>query len=329
MADVKKDMEKKVIDLRETLMDSLPDEIDEELFRQLQDNINRTLKEYGGERSEDNKSNNEFTNESGLLFDDDWEDFFEYDLEALKSYEVPPEFEYDRIMAEMADVQMPESLEKRLREINENFLKEKEAERRKAARSRLMKRMRSVAAVITAFAVISGGIVWKAPQAEAFRLKLYDTVFSPTDEDVGIKFKDTVYNDMPVIEDETLKAKVNEIIERDGYILYPSVLPEGYELSEVLLDKKVKLKFTNKNKIIILNYFNATNMSSYTYNDVEKSKNKEYLVNGQDAIIREDTERKEISWKYDDIEERLIFSEIDYSDVVVIEIAESIKKYII
>lgn len=328
MADVKKDMEKKVIDLRESLMDSLPDEIDEELFRQLQDNINRTLKEYSGERSGDRKFDNEFINESGLLFDDDWEDSFEYDLEALESCEVPPEFEYDRIMAEMADVQMPESLEKRLREINENFLKEKEAELRKAARSRRMKRMRSVAAVIVAFAVISGGIVWKAPQAEAFRLKLYDTVFSPTDEDVGIKFKDTVYNDMPVIEDETLKAKVNEIIKRDGYILYPSVLPEGYELSEVSYNKKVRLKFVNEDRVITLNYFNMQGILNYTYNDVEKSENTEYLVNGQNAIIREDERRKEISWKFNNIEEILVFEETNYSDGLIIKIAEGVNKFV-
>lgn len=289
------DMEKKAAAFRESLMDSIPDELDEELFRKLQDNINETLEKYSSEKSED---------------------------------EVPAEFDYDLIMDEMSDVEIPEDLEKRLQEINERYLENEEAKRKFEAHIRRTNRMRSLAAVFAVVVFISGTILLKAPQAEAFRLKLYDTVFSPTEEDVGIKFQDTIYNDMPVIEDEELKAKVNEIIERDGYILYPSVLPEGYELTEVLFDKKVRLKFVNEDKTIIFKYYYISDVLNYTYSDIEGSDNIEYLVNGQDAVIREDEFRKELRWKCDNIEERLIFEESKYSDELAINIAENVKEYI-
>lgn len=290
------DMEKKAAAFRESLMDSIPDELDEELFRKLQDNINETLEKYSSEKSDDD--------------------------------EVPAEFDYDLIMDEMSDVEIPEDLEKRLQEINERYLENEEAKRKFEAHIRRTNRMRSLAAVFAVVVFISGTILLKAPQAEAFRLKLYDTVFSPTEEDVGIKFQDTIYNDMPVIEDEELKAKVNEIIERDGYILYPSVLPEGYELTEVLFDKKVRLKFVNEDKTIIFKYYYISDVLNYTYSDIEGSDNIEYLVNGQDAVIREDEFRKELRWKCDNIEERLIFEESKYSDELAINIAENVKEYI-
>lgn len=288
------DMEKKAAAFRESLMDSIPDELDEELFRKLQDNINETLEKYSSEKSED---------------------------------EVPAEFDYDLIMDEMSDVEIPEDLEKRLQEINERYLENEEAKRKFEAHIRRTNRMRSLAAVFAVVVFISGTILLKAPQAEAFRLKLYDTVFSPTEEDVGIKFQDTIYNDMPVIEDEELKAKVNEIIERDGYVLYPSVLPEGYELTEVLSNKKVELGFKNEKQMIRLKYYYISNVINYTYSDVEGSDNSEYLVNGQNAVIREDGARKELRWKFNNIEEILIFENSDYSDKSAISIAESIKEY--
>lgn len=289
------DMEKKAAAFRESLMDSIPDELDEELFRKLQDNINETLEKYSSEKSDDD--------------------------------EVPAEFDYDLIMDEMSDVEIPEDLEKRLQEINERYLENEEAKRKFEAHIRRTNRMRSLAAVFAVVVFISGTILLKAPQAEAFRLKLYDTVFSPTEEDVGIKFQDTIYNDMPVIEDEELKAKVNEIIERDGYILYPSVLPEGYELKSVSSDEKVQLGFKNGMQVIRFKYYYMSDVLNYTYNDVEKSDNKEYLVNGQDAIIREENGRKELRWRFNGIEAILAFEKHEYLDESIIEIAESIKRY--
>lgn len=293
------DMEKKAAAFRESLMDSIPDEIDEELFRKLQDNINETLEKYSSEKSDDD--------------------------------EVPDEFDYDRIMDEMSDVEIPEHLEKRLQEINERYLENEEAKRKFKAHLRRTNRMRSLAAVFAVVVFISGTILLKAPQAEAFRLKLYDTVFSPTKEDVAIDFVDTVYNNMPVIENEELRAQVNEIIEQEGYVLYPSVLPEGYELSEVSFNQKAELAFENKDEMMILNYFNVSNVLNYdhyAYNDVQKSDNKEYLVNGQDAVIRIENNRKEISWKSNDMKIRVIFYEVDYSDEIIIQIAEGLKEYV-
>lgn len=288
------DMEKKAAAFRESLMDSIPDELDEELFRKLQDNINETLEKYSSEKSDD---------------------------------EVPAEFDYDLIMDEMSDVEIPEDLEKRLQEINERYLENEEAKRKFEAHIRRTNRMRSLAAVFAVVVFISGTILLKAPQAEAFRLKLYDTVFSPTEEDVGIKFQDTIYNDMPVIEDEELHAKVNEIIEQYGYVLYPSVLPEGYELKEVISNEKVQLGFENGTQVIRFKYYYMSDVVNYTYSDVEGSNNSEYLVNGQNAVIREGHNRKELRFRYDDIEEILIFQENEYSDKSIIKIAESIKKY--
>lgn len=327
-------MKDKGSDLKKKLLESLPDEMDDELFRQLQSEISKTVNEY-----DDSGSDRIYENEdSNIINDND-----SAGVTAGAGSKEPDgifddpdgsEFSYDRIMSEMADVEMPPELEERLRRINEDYIAACEAkaelENRKQKRARSMKRIRSAAAVIAVFAVISGGVIWKAPQAEAFRLKLYDTVFSPTHEDVGVEFVDTVYNNMPVIEDETLKAKANEIIERDGFILYPSVLPDGYEVSgiEQLDDtEKVKIIFSNINENYKINMTYYPYSGIIRYNDTEKSKNINVLVNGQDAIIRKSDKNNEIYWKIDNINLRVTFFDNRTDNNTLIEMANSIKAY--
>lgn len=284
-------------DLKKKLLESLPDEIDDELFRQLQNDINKTVREYEG-ASESNDDT---------------------------------EFDYDSIMEKMSDVQMPPELEERLKKINEKYLASCEAgaaaEEKERKRARRRKHMRSAAAVIAAFAIISGGILWKAPQAEAFRLKLYDTVFSPTDEDVGVEFIDTVYNNMPVIEDEELKAKANEIIDRDGFILYPSVLPDGYELSEIENEIRVKLKFKCQDDESMINISYYPEAQAVQYNDSDNSENIEMLVNGQTAILRDGKSKSEIYWSSDNLIIKLNILKQSMTGEKIVELAEGIKKY--
>ena len=324
-------MKDKGSDLKKKLLESLPDEMDDELFRQLQSEISKTVNEY-----DDSGSDRIYENEdSNIINDND-----SAGVTAGAGSKEPDgifddpdgsEFSYDRIMSEMADVEMPPELEERLRRINEDYIAACEAkaelENRKQKRARSMKRIRSAAAVIAVFAVISGGVIWKAPQAEAFRLKLYDTVFSQTHEDVGVEFVDTVYNNMPVIEDETLKAKANEIIERDGFILYPSVLPDGYEVSGIDISKKNQITFTNseKNIKIVLIYYNKLYLD--IYNDVDFSDNIEILVNGQNAILRDDFAKKELYWELDESEIRLIIYDEFATVSDSVEIAEKIQRY--
>ncbi len=324
-------MKDKGSDLKKKLLESLPDEMDDELFRQLQSEISKTVNEY-----DDSGSDRIYENEdSNIINDND-----SAGVTAGAGSKEPDgifddpdgsEFSYDRIMSEMADVEMPPELEERLRRINEDYIATCEAkaelENRKQKRARSMKRIRSAAAVIAVFAVISGGVIWKAPQAEAFRLKLYDTVFSQTHEDVGVEFVDTVYNNMPVIEDETLKAKANEIIERDGFILYPSVLPDGYEVSGIDISKKNQITFTNseKNIKIVLIYYNKLYLD--IYNDVDFSDNIEILVNGQNAILRDDFAKKELYWELDESEIRLIIYDEFATVSDSVEIAEKIQRY--
>ena len=305
-------MENNSSDLKKKLMESLPDEMDDKLFEQLQNDINRTVKAYEGESSGDAVPEAAAGEQMAVEDDDD------------------SAFDYDRIMEEMSDVEMPPELEERLRKINEQYLASCEAkaaaEEKNRSRARRLKHLRSAAAVIAAFAVISVGFIWKAPQAEAFRLKLYDTVFSPTDEDVGVEFVDTVYNNMPVIEDEALKAKANEIIERDGFILYPSVLPDGYELSEIENDTRNRIIFTNsKNIEIEIMYYN--NIDVRFYNDSDKSDNVEMLVNGQNAVFRDSSDKKELYWSSDQYDIRLFVFDMDMSTNSVVEIADNIKKF--
>ena len=323
-------MKDKGSDLKKKLLESLPDEMDDELFRQLQSEISKTVNEYddsGSDRIYENEDSNIInandsagvtagagSKEPDGIFDDP----------------DGSEFSYDRIMSEMADVEMPPELEERLRRINEDYIAACEAkaeqENRKQKRARSMKRIRSAAAVIAVFAVISGGVIWKAPQAEAFRLKLYDTVFSPTHEDVGVEFVDIVYNNMPVIEDETLKAKANEIIERDGFILYPSVLPDGYEVSGIESGKKNRIvaKDENENEIDIIYY---TDLNVSYYNDTDKSENIEILINGQNAVLRESTSDIKIDWSIDKCKIQLVTFNNSFSTSTLVDIAEKIKKY--
>lgn len=323
-------MKDKGSDLKKKLLESLPDEMDDELFRQLQSEISKTVNEYddsGSDRVHENEDSN-------IINDND-----SAGVTAGAGSKEPDgifddpdgsEFSYDRIMSEMADVEMPPELEERLRRINEDYIAACEAkaelENRKQKRARSMKRIRSAAAVIAVFAVISGGVIWKAPQAEAFRLKLYDTVFSPTHEDVGVEFVDTVYNNMPVIEDETLKAKANEIIERDGFILYPSVLPDGYEVSGIESGKKNRIvaKDENENEIDIIYY---TDLNVSYYNDTDKSENIEILINGQNAVLRESTSDIKIDWSLDKCKIQLVTFNNSFSTSTLVDIAEKIKKY--
>ena len=323
-------MKDKGSDLKKKLLESLPDEMDDELFRQLQSEISKTVNEY-----DDSGSDRIYENEdSNIINDND-----SAGVTAGAGSKEPDgifddpdgsEFSYDRIMSEMADVEMPPELEERLRRINEDYIAACEAkaeqENRKQKRARSMKRIRSAAAVIAVFAVISGGVIWKAPQAEAFRLKLYDTVFSPTHEDVGVEFVDTVYNNMPVIEDETLKAKANEIIERDGFILYPSVLPDGYEVSGIESGKKNRIvaKDENENEIDIIYY---TDLNVSYYNDTDKSENIEILINGQNAVLRESTSDIKIDWSIDKCKIQLVTFNNSFSTSTLVDIAEKIKKY--
>lgn len=323
-------MKDKGSDLKKKLLESLPDEMDDELFRQLQSEISKTVNEY-----DDSGSDRIYENEdSNIINDND-----SAGVTAGAGSKEPDgifddpdgsEFSYDRIMSEMADVEMPPELEERLRRINEDYIAACEAkaelENRKQKRARSMKRIRSAAAVIAVFAVISGGVIWKAPQAEAFRLKLYDTVFSPSHEDVGVEFVDTVYNNMPVIEDETLKAKANEIIERDGFILYPSVLPDGYEVSGIESGKKNRIvaKDENENEIDIIYY---TDLNVSYYNDTDKSENIEILINGQNAVLRESTSDIKIDWSIDKCKIQLVTFNNSFSTSTLVDIAEKIKKY--
>ena len=323
-------MKDKGSDLKKKLLESLPDEMDDELFRQLQSEISKTVNEY-----DDSGSDRVHENEDSNIINDNDSAGVTAGVESKEPdgiFDDPDgsEFSYDRIMSEMADVEMPPELEERLRRINEDYIAACEAkaeqENRKQKRARSMKRIRSAAAVIAVFAVISGGVIWKAPQAEAFRLKLYDTVFSPTHEDVGVEFVDTVYNNMPVIEDETLKAKANEIIERDGFILYPSVLPDGYEVSVIESGKKNRIvaKDENENEIDIIYY---TDLNVSYYNDTDKSENIEILINGQNAVLRESTSDIKIDWSIDKCKIQLVTFNNSFSTSTLVDIAEKIKKY--
>ncbi len=324
-------MKDKGSDLKKKLLESLPDEMDDELFRQLQSEISKTVNEYddsGADRVHENEDSNAIngndsagvtagagSKEPDGIFDDP----------------DGSEFSYDRIMSEMADVEMPPELEERLRRINQDYLAACEAkaelENRKQKRARRMKRIRSAAAVIAVFAVISGGMIWKAPQAEAFRLKLYDTIFSPTREDVGVEFVDTVYNNMPVIEDETLKAKANEIIERDGFILYPSVLPDGYEVSGIEYGKKNRIVFSNKDCKMKLDitYYSDPNLS--LYNDSDNSNNIEMLVKGQDAILRDSDTKKELYCEIYGYQMQIILYDKSINTNELVKIADNLERY--
>ena len=324
-------MKDKGSDLKKKLLESLPDEMDDELFRQLQSEISKTVNEYddsGADRVHENEDSNAIngndsagvtagagSKEPDGIFDDP----------------DGSEFSYDRIMSEMADVEMPPELEERLRRINQDYLAACEAkaelENRKQKRARRMKRIRSAAAVIAVFAVISGGMIWKAPQAEAFRLKLYDTIFSPTREDVGVEFVDTVYNNMPVIEDETLKAKANEIIERDGFILYPSVLPDGYGVSGIEYGKKNRIVFSNKDCKMKLDitYYSDPNLS--LYNDSDNSNNIEMLVKGQDAILRDSDTKKELYCEIYGYQMQIILYDKSINTNELVKIADNLERY--
>ena len=324
-------MKDKGSDLKKKLLESLPDEMDDELFRQLQSEISKTVNEYddsGADRVHENEDSNAINDNDSAgvtagagskepdgIFDDP----------------DGSEFSYDRIMSEMADVEMPPELEERLRRINEDYLAACEAkaelENRKQKRARRMKRIRSAAAVIAVFAVISGGMIWKAPQAEAFRLKLYDTIFSPTREDVGVEFVDTVYNNMPVIEDETLKAKANEIIERDGFILYPSVLPDGYEVESVEAGNYNKIVFKNFNTNIKIAMMYYPNLGMELYNDSDNSDNIEMFVNGQSAVFRGSEGKNELYWEYDKFEIQLISFDMSITATNLVDVANGVKKY--
>lgn len=324
-------MKDKGSDLKKKLLESLPDEMDDELFRQLQSEISKTVNEY-----DDSGSDRIYENEDSNIINDNDSAGVTAGAESKEPdgiFDNPDgsEFSYDRIMSEMADVEMPPELEERLRRINEDYIAACEAkaelENRKQKRTRSMKRIRSAAAVIAVFAVISGGVIWKAPQAEAFRLKLYDTVFSQTHEDVGVEFVDTVYNNMPVIEDETLKAKANEIIERDGFILYPSVLPDGYEVESVEAGNYNKIVFKNFNTNIKIAMMYYPNLGMELYNDSDNSDNIEMFVNGQSAVFRGSEGKNELYWEYDKFEIQLISFDMSITATNLVDVANGVKKY--
>ena len=131
---------------------------------------------------------------------------------------------------------------------------------------------------------------------------------------------------MPVIEDEALKAKANEIIQRDGFILYPDVLPEGYCIDNIIIGNANKILFKNNlNSKIAMIYYPNLNMG--LYNDSDSSDNVEILVNGQSAIYHESNEKNEIYWNYEKLKIQLISFDKSITATDLISIAEGVKKY--
>ncbi len=251
-------------------------------------------------------------------------------LKSLGSY-FEEEFasEYDRFREEMPDARVPEELDRKIRAgIRRHGREEKAARGRKRYAGILAK------ACIFVLAVSLTATVLFAPQASALREKVYELFTGQNDGNMSLDFRETDPGDTEAREgaEETEPSRESAdktaFPEGEEYILYPSAVPEGYELEEIQkFADSIDISFYNKERDdwITMEYYDIDSVS--TNIDTERSHITEMTINGQPAVLQEMEGYIGVIWIEDQKQVYINFNSPDFDEKQVLEIVDSVQWY--
>lgn len=251
-------------------------------------------------------------------------------LKSLGSY-FEEEFasEYDRFREAMPDARVPEELDRKIRAgIRRHGREEKAARGRKRYAGILAK------ACIFVLAVSLTATVLFAPQASALREKVYELFTGQNDGNMSLDFRETDPEDTEArkgseeTEPSRESADKTAFPEGEEYILYPSAVPEGYELEEIQkFGNGIDIYFYNEERDdwITMDYSDVENIT--TNIDTERSRITEMTINGQPAILQEVEDYIGVIW-IEDQKQVNIGCNLPYFNVKqVLEIVDSVQWY--
>ena len=214
---------------------------------------------------------------------------------------------FDDWKEEAEAVDLPETLEHKLRYLTSKYEK---AERHKI-KEKKRRKYRKACSLVLAAAVCAGGIT--LVESEALRERVYNIFFTPGDGHVTIEFRE-VFGDVTIPDD--VKA-----------LMYPETLPVNYKLSEYSKDiLSTTLVFTDENTEdwVMLRYMKADTILDL---DTEKSDNRIIEINGEKAVIQIRENTYDLYWNYDGYSMELTCSREFFSKERIIGIAEHTKFY--
>lgn len=240
--------------------------------------------------------------------------------------DVPKDYKYECVMADMSDYGMSLSVERSIREIENEFEKSQKTYRR----SHSMKNLAKVCALVLLVVGVSFNSV--VPHAGAFRWKLYDVFFQDKGGNSDVIILDNGRLSDDEADEETLRNEqaASEALmkEKEGQILYPTALPGRYQVKNI--NKYAEGFFVNiefKSDIdedfIYLEY--DFNNKVHFNTDTEHTKIDEILINGNDGVILKSKNRYEFIWIQNGNTIFLDVSKKSLTEKQAIEIAESIE----
>ena len=237
--------------------------------------------------------------------------------------------EYDRFREEMPDARVPEELDKKIRaEIRRHGREENAARSGKKYAGILAK------ACVFVLAVSLTATVLFAPQASALRQKVYELFTEQNDGNMSVDFQETDPKNSEAGDgsEETDpsqgSADKTDFPEGEEYILYPSAMPEGYELEEIhKFANSIDIYFYNEERDdwITMEYYDIDSVS--TNIDTERSHITEMTINGQPAILQEMEDYIGVIWIEDQKQVYIDFNSLDFDVEQALEIVDSVQWY--
>ncbi len=237
--------------------------------------------------------------------------------------------EYDRFREEMPDARVPEELDKKIRaEIRRHGREENAARSGKKYAGILAK------ACVFVLAVSLTATVLFAPQASALRQKVYELFTEQNDGNMSVDFQETDPKNSEAGDgsEETDpsqgSADKTDFPEGEEYILYPSAMPEGYELEEIhKFANSIDIYFYNEERDdwITMGYYDIDSVS--TNIDTERSRITEMTINGQPAILQEMEDYIGVIWIEDQKQVYIDFNSLDFDVEQALEIVDSVQWY--
>lgn len=240
--------------------------------------------------------------------------------------DVPKDYKYECVMADMSGYGMSLSVERSIREIENEFEKSQKTYRR----SRSMKNLAKVCALVLLVVGVSFNSV--VPHAEAFRWKLYDVFFQDKGGNSDVIILDNGRLSDDEADEETMRNEqaVSEALmkEKEGQILYPTALPGRYQVKNINKQSdgfilSLWLEGSSEDDFVLLDY-NFNNKIHFN-TDTEHTDLHNILVNNNDGVMIETRYRYKLVWVENGTSRFMTFAKEFFEYDETIKIAESIE----
>lgn len=240
--------------------------------------------------------------------------------------DVPKDYKYECVMADMSDYGMSLSVERSIREIENEFEKSQKTYRR----SHSMKNLAKVCALVLLVVGVSFNSV--VPHAGAFRWKLYDVFFQDKGGNSDVIILDNGRLSDDEADEETLRNEqaASEALmkEKEGQILYPTALPGRYQVKNINKQSdgfivSLWLEGSSEDDFVLLDY-NFNNKIHFN-TDTEHTDLHNILVNNNDGVMIETRYRYKLVWVENGTSRFMTFAKEFFEYDETIKIAESIE----